>query len=44
MPLIPWTNDRFGRRMSVFVGSIIMLVGAALQAGAQNGASVSVTN
>lgn len=31
MPIVPWVNDKYGRRMSVMVGSIIMVVGAILQ-------------
>ncbi|KAI5840770.1 MFS transporter [Morchella snyderi] len=31
MPIVPWVNDRYGRRMSIIVGSIIMVIGAILQ-------------
>ncbi|KAL7276969.1 hypothetical protein RUND412_000006 [Rhizina undulata] len=31
MPIVPWVNDKYGRRRSVIVGSIIMCVGAILQ-------------
>jgi len=41
LPLIPWVNDRFGRRMSIFMGSLIMVVGAIVQGFAQHGESYS---
>lgn len=31
MPIVPWVNDKYGRRMSIIVGSLIMVVGAVLQ-------------
>lgn len=31
MPIVPWVNDKYGRRISIMVGSIIMVVGAILQ-------------
>jgi len=31
MPIVPWVNDRYGRRMSIIVGSVIMIIGAILQ-------------
>ncbi|KAI5805156.1 MFS transporter [Geopyxis carbonaria] len=31
MVFVPWVNDRFGRRRSIIVGSIIMVIGAVLQ-------------
>ncbi|KAH6613539.1 general substrate transporter [Chaetomium sp. MPI-SDFR-AT-0129] len=31
LPLIPWINDRFGRRWSIFGGSVIMVIGALIQ-------------
>lgn len=37
LPLIPWVNDRFGRRGSIFAGSWIMVIGAIIQGCAQNG-------
>lgn len=36
LPFAPYLNDKFGRRMTIFIGSIIMLVGVALQSAAQN--------
>ncbi|KAG9126654.1 hypothetical protein FRC07_002594 [Ceratobasidium sp. 392] len=35
-PVAPLVNDRFGHRVSVLVGSVIMIFGAALQAGSVN--------
>ena len=32
LPFIPAFNDRFGRRWSIFFGSCVMIVGAAIQA------------
>ncbi|KZO94420.1 MFS transporter [Calocera viscosa TUFC12733] len=32
LPIVPWTNDYYGRKPSIIIGSIIMLVGVALQA------------
>lgn len=37
VPVSPWLNQRYGRRMSIFVGSLIMVVGAILQGFAQHG-------
>lgn len=37
LPFIPFVNDRFGRRGSIFGGSVIMIVGAVIQGCAQNG-------
>ncbi|KAK4151654.1 general substrate transporter [Chaetomidium leptoderma] len=31
LPLIPMINDRFGRRWSIFGGSVIMVIGALIQ-------------
>ncbi|KAI5797382.1 hexose transporter [Peziza echinospora] len=36
LPLVPFVNDRFGRRMCIVVGSCIMIFGAILQGCAQN--------
>ncbi|CAN9157853.1 unnamed protein product [Alternaria alternata] len=32
LPLVPYVNDRFGRRWAIFLGSWIMVVGALVQA------------
>lgn len=37
LPLIPIVNDRFGRRWSIFGGSLIMVVGALIQGFSQHG-------
>lgn len=34
--LAGWLSDRFGRKWTIFVGSLIFLLGGALQTGAQN--------
>ncbi|RMZ70757.1 lactose permease [Pyrenophora seminiperda CCB06] len=36
VPVAPWLSQRYGRRMSVFVGSVIMVIGALLQGFAQH--------
>jgi MFS family permease len=36
LPFIPWVNQRFGRRWTIFIGSMISLVGALIQ-GFSNG-------
>jgi sugar porter (SP) family MFS transporter len=36
VPVAPWLSQRYGRRMSVFVGSVIMVIGAILQGFAQH--------
>ena len=36
VPIAPWLNQRYGRRMAIFVGSVIMVVGAILQGFAQH--------
>lgn len=36
LPLVPIVNDRFGRRFAVLFGSLLMILGAALQASAVN--------
>lgn len=37
LPLVPYVNDRFGRKACILVGSCIILVGAILQAASVNG-------
>jgi MFS family permease len=32
LPLVPYINDRFGRRWSIFLGSWIMVVASLIQA------------
>lgn len=36
LPMIPYVNDRFGRRWSIFGGSLIMVAGALIQGFAQH--------
>ncbi|ESK94080.1 hexose transporter [Moniliophthora roreri MCA 2997] len=36
LPVVPWVSDHLGRRWAIIVGSIIMMIGAAIQAAAQN--------
>ncbi|KAI0130308.1 general substrate transporter [Xylariales sp. AK1849] len=36
LPFIPFVNDRFGRRWSIFGGSVIMVIGALIQGFSQN--------
>lgn len=40
MVFVPWVNDRYGRKMSIIVGNVIMLVGAILQACSVNRESI----
>lgn len=37
LPFVPIVNEKFGRRWSIFGGSVIMCGGAILQGCAQNG-------
>lgn len=37
LPLVPIINDRFGRRWSIALGSIVMIVGAIIQGFSQHG-------
>ena len=36
VPVAPWVNQRFGRRWSIMIGSLIMVVGALLQGFSQH--------
>ncbi|KAF4964877.1 hypothetical protein FSARC_7222 [Fusarium sarcochroum] len=36
LPIVPWVADRFGRRLPVFIGSVLALLGTALQTAARN--------
>jgi MFS family permease len=36
LPFVPWVNDKHGRRKSIILGSLIMIVGSILQSAAQN--------
>lgn len=37
LPFIPIVNDKFGRRWSIFGGSLIMVIGALIQGFSQHG-------
>jgi MFS family permease len=37
LPLVPIVNDRWGRRGSIFAGSVVMVIGAIIQGLSQNG-------
>ena len=39
LPVVPFVNKRLGRRWSIAIGSIIMIIGAIIQGFAQNGQS-----
>jgi len=41
LPFVPFVADRFGRRMSIVIGSIVMVVGATLQTVTQNSSSIT---
>lgn len=36
LPFAPYISDRFGRRMTIFLGCILMLIATAIQTAAQN--------
>lgn len=36
LPFAPYVSDKFGRRAGIFLGACLMIIGAAIQAGAQN--------
>jgi MFS family permease len=38
LPLVPYVNDNFGRRWSIFIGSWIMVVASVIQALSISGA------
>lgn len=37
LPLVPYVNDRFGRKACILVGSTIIMIGAILQTASING-------
>ena len=41
LPLIPIINDRFGRRWSIFGGSVVMVIGALIQGFSVHGESLA---
>ena len=36
IPFVPWVNDRFGRRMSIKLGSLLILIGVIVQTASVN--------
>lgn len=44
VPIAPWLNQRYGRRWSIMIGSIIMCIGAILQAFAQHGKTSPISS
>ena len=36
VPFVPFIVDKFGRRYSILIGSMFMIIGGALQGGALN--------
>lgn len=36
VPIAPWINQRYGRRWSIMIGSIVMVIGALLQGFSQH--------
>lgn len=42
LPLVPIVNDRLGRRWAIFLGSVVMCIGAIIQGCAVNAGMVSV--
>ncbi|KAL4879558.1 hypothetical protein BJY04DRAFT_208668 [Aspergillus karnatakaensis] len=36
LPISPWVTDRYGRRLPIAIGGVIVVAGAALQGGTQN--------
>lgn len=41
VPIAPYLNQRYGRRWSIMIGSLIMVVGAILQGFSQHGMFLS---
>lgn len=36
IPFVPWVNDRFGRKMSIKFGSLLIIIGAIIQTASVN--------
>jgi MFS family permease len=36
LPLVPLVNERWGRKVAIYVGSVIMIIGAVLQGASQH--------
>jgi MFS family permease len=41
VPLVPYVNDRFGRKACIVVGSTIITIGAILQTASVDGLSIT---
>lgn len=41
LPIVPYVNDRFGRKHSITFGSVILIIGVILQSASQNGEPIS---
>ena len=44
VPIAPWVAHRYGRRWSIMIGSLIMVVGAILQGFSQHGEYLLIAN
>lgn len=42
LPLVPLVTDSLGRKKAILLGSVIMMIGAAIQTAAQNCASCHI--
>jgi MFS family permease len=40
LPAVPWTNDRLGRKLSIVIGSCIIVAGVILQTASVNSMSL----
>ncbi|KAI5782172.1 hexose transporter [Pyronema domesticum] len=36
LPLVPWVNEKYGRKFAIYLGSVIMIIGAVLQGASQH--------
>lgn len=39
LPIVPYVNDKFGRKHSITLGSFILIIGVILQSTSRNGES-----
>ena len=40
VPIVPWFANRYGRRWSIMLGSLIMVFGAIIQGASQHGTNL----
>ena len=40
VPIAPWFNNKYGRRWSIFTGSVVMCIGAIIQGFSQHGEEI----